>query len=253
GTISAEKIISAIKKNTILVSVIFVSNEIGSVLPVREIGLAIRYQISDIRYHIDAVQAAQFYNLNVEKLGCDLLTLSAHKIYGPKGIGALYVKKGSKLKNLLYGGSQEYGLRPGTQSTSGIIGFAKAVELLGSLEERQVAAEKIKKLRDKLLEFVQTLPNVEINGPTGESRVANNISFIVFGADQDALMTVLDLAGIAASTGSACTSGSVEPSHVIQSLRKIAKQKAATIRLSLGRKTTVSEINATIRILKRIV
>lgn len=253
GLISADQIISEIKANTVLVSTIFVSNEIGSVLPIREIGSWITDHGSRIIFHVDAVQAAKFYNCNVEKLGCDLLTLSSHKLYGPKGIGALYVKTGTKIENLMQGGAQEYGMRPGTQNTAGIIGFAKAIELLGSLEERQTTAEKIKKLRDKLLDFVKTLPNVEINGPVGDNRSPENLSIMVFDVDQDSLMTALDLAGIAASTGSACVSGSSQPSHVIEALGKVGSRQAATIRFTLGKNTTQKEIDYVIKTLASII
>ncbi|OGE87597.1 MAG: hypothetical protein A3J07_02670 [Candidatus Doudnabacteria bacterium RIFCSPLOWO2_02_FULL_49_13] len=251
GKIRPDQILKAVKKNTELVSVIFVSNEIGTILPIREIGQSIK-GLKPI-FHVDAVQAAQFYNCNVEKLGCDLLTLSAHKIYGPKGIGALYIKSGLKLANLTFGGSQEYGKRPGTQNTAGIMGFAKAIELLGPLENRQDQARKISTLRDLLIDNALRIKNVELNGPTGEERAANNASLTVYGVDQDALMTALDLAGIAASTGSACVSGSSVPSHVIEALGKIGQADAATIRLTLGQNTKPSEIKSAVNILTKII
>ncbi len=246
GLISANKIINAIKPNTVLISVIFVSNEIGSILPIREIGgqlSTINSQLSTkIYFHTDAVAAQKFMNLNAEKLGVDLMTLSGHKVYGPKGIGALYIKSGIKLENLMFGGSQEYEKRPGTQNTAGIIGMAKAFELLGSLEDREKNSEKIKKFRDELINFFKTKKNVELNGPEGEARDPYNVSITIQNVDQDALITALDLAGLAISTGSACVSGSSQPSHVIQALGKIGKQPAATVRLTLGKNTTAQEI-----------
>ncbi len=253
GMIKSEQISQALKKNTVLVSVIFVSNEIGTILPVREIGSLIKNYGSRIAYHIDAVQAAQFYNCNVEKLDCDLLTLSAHKIYGPKGIGSLYINSLLKMSNLSFGGAQEYGRRPGTQNTAGIIGFARALELLGPLEERQKKSEHLSKLRDQFIENALKIKNVELNGPTGVNRAANNVSLSVGGVDQDALMTALDLAGIAASTGSACVSGSSEPSYVIEALGKLTRDKAATMRLTLGQGTTLTEIKSVITILPKII
>ena len=255
GLIQADDIIGAIKDNTVLVSCIFVSNEVGSILPVREIGQALlrlqptTYNLKPI-FHVDAVQAAKFYNCNVEKLNCDLLTLSAHKLYGPKGIGALFVKKGLKIANLTLGGSQEYGLRPGTQNTSGIIGMAKAIELLGSLDDRSEAAQNITKLRDQLISSVK---NGILNGPTGEARTCDNTSFTFFGLDQDTLITALDLEGIAASTGSACVSGSSKPSHVLEALGRTTGQTAATARLSLGKLTTMAEILRAVKTLNNIV
>jgi cysteine desulfurase len=258
GIISAAQVIEALKKNTVLVSIIFASNEIGSVLPIREIGKALSelppttYNLRPL-FHVDAVQAAKFYNLNVEKLNCDLLTLSAHKIGGPKGIGALFVKTGVKLNKLMEGGSQEYGRRPGTQNTTGIIGFARAVELLGSLETRQKNSEKISKLRDKLIKEISKIAGVELNGPVGEDRIADNVNFTIRDVDQDALMTTLDLKGIAASTGSACVSGSSTPSHVIESLGKVKKGLAATVRFTLGSDTKSADIDFVIKTLKQIV
>ncbi len=250
GMIKASQILDAVKNNTVLVSVIFVSNEIGSVLPVREIGNALP---ENIVFHIDAVQAAKFYNLNVEKLGCDLLTLSAHKLYGPKGVGALYIKSGLKMRNLMFGGSQEYGKRPGTQNTAGIIGMAAAIELLGPLEQREKLASKISKLRDQLVQDILTIPKVSLNGPAGELRTADNVSVTVAGVDQDALMTALDLAGISASTGSACVSGSSTPSHVIRALGKVGGGQSATIRFTLGKDTTVKDIASATKSLKDII
>ena len=258
GLIDAQEIINAIKDNTVLVSVIFVSNEIGTILPIREIGQTLKelkpktYNLKSV-YHIDAVQAAKFYNCNVEKLGCDLLTLSAHKLYGPKGIGSLYIKSGLKMQNLMIGGSQEYGRRPGTQNTSGIVGFAKAVELLGSLENRQKRSEKIFVLRDLLIKGLSKIQKAELNGPVGETRVADNVSFTFHNVDQDALMTALDLAGIAASTGSACVSGSSEPSHVIQALGKVNTGQASTIRFTLGSSTSAMDIKSVIKIVSKII
>jgi cysteine desulfurase len=258
GRINASDVFEALKDNTVLVSVIFVSNEIGSILPVREIGRALKelkpitYNLKPI-FHVDAVQAAKFLNCNVEKINCDLLTLSAHKLYGPKGIAALFIKSGVKLKNLMYGGSQEYGKRPGTQNTTAIIGMAKVIELLGTLEDRQTSAEKISNLRDKLIAGISKIKNASLNGPIGEDRVADNVSLTFSDTDQDALMTALDMAGIAASTGSACVSGSSEPSHVIQALGKVKIGKAATVRFTLGRETTESDINDTLKSLITII
>jgi cysteine desulfurase len=258
GIINADDIIRAITDNTILISVIFVSNEIGSILPIREIRKLLAdinaKQKHQIYFHTDAVQAAKYFNLNVEKLGVDLMTLSAHKINGPKGIGALYIKSGTYLDNLMTGGSQEYDKRPGTQNTVGIIGFAEAIKLLGSLEDRQSEATKLTILRDELIGSIKDLANVSLNGPTGSVRAPDNVNFSVLGADSDLMLSKLDLAGIAASTGSACVSGSSEPSHVIQALGKISKdQSAATVRLTLGKQNTKSEIESAIKTIRSII
>jgi cysteine desulfurase len=255
GLISAENILSAIKPSTVLISVIFVSNEIGSILPVREIGHALKtgHHPSRPVFHIDAVQAAKFFNLNVEKLDCDLLTLSAHKLYGPKGVGALFVKTGLKMANLSIGGSQEYGKRPGTQNTVGIIGFAKALELLGPLEEKEALSQKISILRDQLIDNVLAIKDVELNGPRTLNRVADNASFTIYNVDQDALLTALDLEDLSASTGSACVSGSSEPSYVIEALGKLAGTQAATLRLTLGSNTTAAEISRASKIITKVI
>jgi cysteine desulfurase len=254
GIIPAEDVIKAVKDNTVLVSVIFVSNEIGSVLPVREIGKLLAEinarQKYKIVFHTDAVQALKYYNCHVEKLGVDLMTISAHKINGPKGIGALYVKTGTKIENLLHGGSQEYSLRPGTQNTSGIIGFAEAVKLLGDFENKQKSAEKIRTFSDSLLAAVKKMENFEINGPVGEDRTPDNINFTIKGMDQEMVIAKLDLAGFAISTGSACVSGSTEPSHVILSLNNNYEEPAATVRVTLGNQNTADEVNQLINILQ---
>ncbi|OGE81120.1 MAG: hypothetical protein A3H72_00880 [Candidatus Doudnabacteria bacterium RIFCSPLOWO2_02_FULL_48_8] len=259
GLISADQVIKEIKNNTVLISVIFVSNEIGSVLPIREIGKqlsSINSHLSTNRkvfFHVDAVQAAKFYNLNVEKLGCDLMTITAHKLYGPKGVGALYMRTGLKIDNLMSGGAQEYAMRPGTQNTAGIIGFAKAVKLLGGLEEREALGKKIGELRNQLRNSIESIPGVEMNGPMGDCRSPDNLSVTVRDIDQDSLITALDLAGIAASTGSACVSGSSEPSHVIQALGKITDSQSATVRFTLGKFTTEKEIKQILKIFPEIV
>ncbi|HTL39603.1 MAG TPA: cysteine desulfurase family protein, partial [Methylomirabilota bacterium] len=198
GLIDPKEVIRAITESTVLISTIFVSNEIGSILPVREIGKLLSEvnmrQKMRIMYHIDAVQATKYLNCNVDKLHCDLLTISAHKIYGPKGIGTLFIKSGTKIANLMFGGAQEYGLRPGTQNTAGIIGMVRALELLGTLEDRQKVGNKISKLRDELIRSMQKIPNAILNGPIGEDRVADNVNFTIFDIDQDVFMASLDLA-----------------------------------------------------------
>jgi cysteine desulfurase len=256
GVIKAEQVIKEIKDNTVLASMIFVSNEIGSVLPIREVGKYLaeynKQSYKKIIFHTDAVQAVKFYNCNVEKLGTDLLTFSAHKINGPKGIGGLYIKTGTHLSNLMFGGSQEYDRRPGTQNSSGIVGMAYAYKLLGSLEDRLKLGEKIRKFTDKIKKELKS-KHVDFNTPDNSALSAPDIlNFSIKDCDQDTLIAKLDLAGIAASTGSACVSGSSEPSHVIKSLGKLTKGESATLRLSLGSKTSISEINFAIKTIKSI-
>lgn len=256
GIIKAEAVIKAIQDNTVLVSMIFVSNEIGTVLPVREVGKLLadhnRKQSHKIHLHVDAVQAFKYYNCHVDKLNVDLLTLSAHKINGPKGVGALYVRTGVKLANLMHGGSQEYGKRPGTQNTVGIIGFAEAVKLAGDFDKRTKAGLKLRKLSEELIKTVKKMKDVELNGPTGADRAPDNINFTIIGMDQDTVIAKFDLAGFAVSTGSACVSGSSEPSHVIESLKMKYKEPAATVRVSLGKQNTAAEIKSFIKTLEKI-
>ncbi len=257
GMVSADDVVAAIKDTTVLVSVIFVSNEIGSVLPIRQIGRAIAdinlRQRHPIYFHTDAVQALKYYNCHVEKLGVDLMTLSAHKINGPKGIGALYIKNRTKIDGLINGGSQEYGLRAGTQNSSGIIGFAQSIKLLGDFERRQKDGEKIRKLSNELISALKKLKNVEINGPLGEDRAPDIINFTVKGTDQETAIAKFDLAGFAVSTGSACVSGSADPSHVILALNKGYKDPSATVRVTLGKSNREAEVAKLIKFIESLV
>jgi len=257
GIINPEEVIAAIRHETVLISVIFVSNEIGTIVPVRAIGKLLA-EINDkqkhkIIFHTDAAQAIKYENCNVEKINCDLLTFSGHKIYGPKGIGVLYVKTGTKINSLFYGGQQEYKLRPGTQNTPGIIGFAKAIELMGSLDKRLDSAKKITTLRDQLISGLTKIPNIVLNGPGGKEGTSDLVSITIYGIDQESLLASLDLAGISVSTGSACISGAVEPSHVIVALGRINNRRAASVRFTLGAKTTAEEIKYTINTFTTIV
>ena len=256
GCIDPKQIIGEITEHTVLVSCIFVSNEIGSVLPIREIGKILSEVNSrrtlKVLFHTDAVQAVKFYNCNVEKLNVDLLTFSAHKINGPKGIGGLYIKAGTKINNLMVGGSQEYDKRPGTQNTAGIIGMADSFKFLGPLEARQKNGKKISKLKNILCAKLLDLNGIELNGTLKENLTCPDIlSISVSNTDQETLITSLDLAGISASTGSACVSGSTEPSHVIRALGKNQNLKS-TVRFSLSSKNTTSEINTLIKIISSI-
>jgi cysteine desulfurase len=180
------------------------------------------------------------------------MTLSAHKINGPKGIGCLYVRSKTKMHSMLSGGSQEYDLRPGTQNTAGIIGFAEAVKLLGDFEARDTAGRELRKITSTAIEQISKMKNFEINGPLGENRAPDNINFTIKGMDQEMAIAKLDLEGFAVSTGSACVSGSTNPSHVILSLKKNYNDPSATVRVTLGRENTDEEINSLITFLKTI-
>lgn len=253
GFVSLEELKNSIQENTLLVSIIYANNEIGTIQPIDKIGKAIK-EINSSRkrkvyFHTDAVQAVNYLNCNVEELGVDLLTLSGHKIYGPKGVGALYVNSGTRLKPLLSGGGQENGIRPGTHNTPAIVGLGKAIENVGKEKEIQ----HIQKLRDQLIEgILENIPNAKLNGPR-ENRLPNNANISISGAEGESLIMSLDQKGIAASTGSACSSKNLEPSHVLIALGLSPKQAHGSIRFSLGKYTTQQEIEKVIEVLPQIV
>lgn len=251
GLIGAESVKKAIKKNTLLVSIMYVNNEIGTVQPIRAIGQMIekenKTRDSRIFFHSDAVQATEYFEMNVDYLHVDLLSISAHKIYGPKGVGLLYVRSGTPIKHQIVGGGQEYKKRAGTENVPGIIGFAKAIELIDRSKN-----ERLKKLRDRLIDGLLKIPNSRLNGSQEERSPANvNISFL--NAEGESILLNLDMEGIAASTGSACTSGSLEPSHVLSAMGLPPEECHGSIRFTLGRQTAAEEIDKVILVMKNIV
>lgn len=251
GIIETNDIEAAIKENTILVSIMYANNEVGTVQPIRSIGQMLekknKGRKNRIYFHTDAVQAAEYFDMNVDTLHIDLLTMSAHKIYGPKGVGLLYVRTGVPIKHQIIGGGQEYKKRAGTENVAGIVGFAKAVSLIGKDKNDQ-----IKKLRDKLIDGLLEIPDSFLNGSREHRSSANaNISFI--NAEGEAILLNLDMEGIAASTGSACTSGSLAPSHVLISMSLKPEECHGSIRFTLGRNTTEEEINKVIEVMPSII
>jgi cysteine desulfurase len=251
GLIGAESVKKAIKKNTLLVSIMYVNNEIGTAQPVRAIGQMIekenKTRQSRIFFHSDAVQAAEYFEMNVDYLHVDLLSISAHKIYGPKGVGLLYVRSGTPIKHQIVGGGQEHKKRAGTENVPGIIGFAKAIELIDRSKN-----ERLKKLRDRLIDGLLKIPNSRLNGSQEERSPANvNISFL--NAEGESILLNLDMEGIAASTGSACTSGSLEPSHVLSAMGLPPEECHGSVRFTLGRQTAAEEIDKVILVMKNIV
>jgi len=255
GLINLSDIKKAIKKNTVLVSIMYANNEIGSIQPIgqisRLIGQAEHSIGHKIYFHTDAVQAFNYLNCDVKKLGVDLLTLSGHKIYGPKGIGALYVRQNTPLEPVIFGGGQEQGLRPGTENTASIIGFAEAVQI--AAQEREKEAKKIKPLRDKLIKgLLQKIPGAKLNGPQ-ESRLPNNVNISIPGIEGESMLISLDQEGIAASTGSACSSRSLRPSHVLLAIGLTPKQAHGSLRFSLGKYTTRQDIEKVLAVLPKIV
>jgi len=256
GIIKLEDVKKAIKKNTRLISIMYVNNEIGTVQPISEIGKIIKNHNSQIStpssqilFHTDATQAVNYFNCNVENLGVDLLSFSGHKIYGPKGIGALYVKKGTPIKKIQDGGDQEFGMRAGTHNVPGIVGLGKAIELISKNND----AQKIKKLRDYSIDrILKEIPDSYLNG-SKEKRSPNNINFRFDNVEGESLVISLDIEGIASSTGSACSSGTLEPSHVLLALGLKPEQCHGSLRLSLGKDTTKEEIDYTIDKIKEAV
>jgi cysteine desulfurase len=204
----------AIREDTILVSIMLANNEIGTIQPIKEISKITKGK--GIILHTDAVQAAGSMHLDVDDLGVDLMTISAHKFYGPKGVGALYVRKGARPKPLFFGGSQEKKVRPGTESVANIVGMAKAFEL--AVSEMDETNQRIKRLRDKLIKGVEdNISEVVLNGHR-EKRLPNNANISFLYIEGESLILSLDAKGVAVSSGSACTSGSLDPSHVLMSM-----------------------------------
>lgn len=255
GIIKLEDLEEKIKENTILVSVMYVNNEIGTIQPIKEIGEFLRKENSNrknrIIFHTDAVQGINYFDCDVEKLGVDLLSFSGHKIYGPKGSGVLYIKKGTPIKPIQFGGGQEYKIRPGTHNAPAIIGLGKAIELVSN--EKLQTKTNIEKLRDYLIEkMLKEVPNSYLNG-SKEKRSPNNANFRFDNVEGEGLILSLDMEGIAASTGSACSSGSLEPSHVLLALGLKHEQAHGSLRITLGKETTQEEIDVLIEKTKEIV
>lgn len=239
GIIDPGDVRKAIRPDTVLISVMAANNEIGTVEPIEGIGEIARE--TGIAFHTDAVQAAGAVPLDVRAVGCDLLSVSAHKLYGPKGTGALYIRKGTRVENLIFGGAQERGLRAGTENTPGIAGFGKAVEI--AVRDMAANAERNKALRNRMIRGVlESIPGASVNGSM-ENRLDNNCHFSFTGIDGEALLLRLDLAGIAASGGSACTSGSRGPSHVLQAIGLDDERISGSIRFTVGRGTTEEDID----------
>jgi len=252
GVVKFEDIEKEIKDNTVLISVMYVNNEIGTIQPIEKIGRLVLEKNKDrekrIYFHTDAVQAALWCEMDVKKLGVDLLSLSGHKIYGPKGIGALFVKQGTIIKPIQHGGHQEFGLRPGTLNTPLIVGMATAIGLIKKWD-----LLKVEKLRNYMLQKVQSkFDGVSLNGSLGK-RVKNNLNLSIKGVEGEALLLGLDMEGIAVSTGSACSSGSLEPSHVLVSIGLSHEAAHGSLRITLGKDNNKEEVMHFLKILELLV
>ena len=249
GLVSAADIKKAITDKTILISVMHANNEIGTIEPVAEIGKIAREK--GIYFHIDAVQTVGHIPVDVNELNADLLSLSAHKFYGPKGVGALYIRKGTRIEPLLHGGDQEKNRRASTHNTPGIVGLGKAIELCR--EKMKAEADFQARLRDKLIkEIPKNIPEVILNGHP-EKRLPNNVNFSIKYIEGESIMLSLDMMGIAVSTGSACTSSSLEPSHVLLATGLSAEVAHGSIRITMGRWTKEEEIDTLIVSLSKVV
>ncbi len=250
GIVDIADILAVIDEKTILVSVMLANNEIGTIQPVADIVTAVKEKNATVLVHTDACQATGELSLSVKDLGVDLLTLNASKIYGPKGVGALYVRSGVSLQPLQFGGDQEQRLRPGTENTPGIVGFAKAVQLA---VDRRSEIKNIRILRNRLIDgLLQKIPDANINGDR-EVRLANNANIFIPEIDGEVLLLHLDAAGIEVSLGSACAAGSLDPSHVLLAIGLNKENARRSLRFTLGRSTTEEDIDQTIEILDTIV
>lgn len=249
GLVDPEEIKKAVRDDTVLVSVMFANNEMGAIQPIGEIGSFCRKE--GILFHTDAVQAAGTIKINVKELNIDMLSLSAHKFHGPKGMGLLYLRNGVKIEKLIAGGHQERGNRAGTTNTPGIVGMAKALEI--AVRDMEKNNEHMRKLRDYFIDRVEKeIPYCHLNGGR-EHRLVNNANFSFDYIEGESILMVLDLNGIAVSSGSACSSGSLEPSHVILATGASMEQAHSSIRFSLGKETSKEEIDYTIETLKAAV
>lgn len=247
GTVDPAAVESAIRDHTALVSVMYANNEVGTVQPVAEIGAICRAR--KVLFHVDAIQAAGYLALDVDALGADLLSLSAHKVNGPKGVGALFVRQGTPLLTQLSGGSQERQRRAGTENVAGIVGFARALEL--AQQERLTEAARLTQLRDRLIAELTALPGVQLTGHPTE-RLPNNASFVVDGLEGGDLVAALDLEGIAASTGSACTTGAADPSHVLLAMGIQPAAANGSLRLTLGHGSSEEDVRLTVEAMGRV-
>lgn len=249
GMIKLEELENAITDKTILISIIFANNEIGTIQPIKEIGEIAKKH--NVLFHTDAVQAIGHVKIDVNELNIDLLSLSAHKFYGPKGIGVLYIKQGVKLDSLISGGGQERNKRAGTENVPSIVGLGKAIEL--AYENIEEHNEKLFELRERLINKIEaTIPYVKLNGHRTE-RLPGNVNFCFEFIEGESLLLSLDLVGIAGSSGSACTSGTLDPSHVLLAIGLPHEIAHGSLRLSLGDFNTVEEIDYVVKELAEIV
>ncbi|PYU82478.1 MAG: cysteine desulfurase NifS [Acidobacteria bacterium] len=239
GQMELEELRRAIRQETVLITIMHANNELGTVQPLEEIGRIAK--AADVCFHTDAVQSAGKIPIDVNALQVDLLSISGHKLYAPKGIGALYVRGGTRLRQLLYGGHHQRGFRPGTENVAGIVGLGKAAEI--ARKSLADDAQRISALRDNLQQrLLQRVPQSRVNGGAAP-RTPNTTNLVFPGVEGEALLIALDLKGLACSTGAACSSGAVEPSHVLTAIGLPPEEARASLRFSLGRHTTSTDID----------
>lgn len=238
GLIDPEQVKRALRPDTILVSIMHANNEVGTIQPISEVGALLKD--TQVLFHTDAVQTAGVLDINVDELNVDLLTISAHKFYGPKGVGVLYVRRGTSITPLIHGGGHERRRRAGTENIAGIVGLAKALEI--SYDERDTENTRLQALRDKLIEGLTAIPHSRLNG-SQTKRLPNNVNMCFEFIEGESLLLNLDMKGVAASSGSACTSGSLDPSHVLLAMGLSHEIAHGSLRLTLGRDTTEADID----------
>lgn len=249
ATIDLEELKKAIRDDTILISMMHVNNEVGTILPIKEVGQIAKEK--GIIFHVDAVQSFGKLPIDVNEMNIDLLSASGHKIYAPKGIGCLYLRKGIKIAPLFFGGAQERKRRPGTENVPGIVGFGLAAELAG--QEMETESLRLTKLRDKLIEgILENIPEVKLNGHRN-NRLPGHVNVSIRFIEGESLLLMLDMKGIGASSGSACTSGSLDPSHVLLAMGICHEIAHGSLRLTLGRYTTEEDIDYVLEVLPEIV
>ncbi|MCY6372311.1 cysteine desulfurase NifS [Clostridium ganghwense] len=250
GLIDIKQLQEAITDKTILVSVMFANNEIGAIQPIKEIGEICREK--KILFHTDAVQAVGHVPIDVKDMHIDLLSMAAHKFYGPKGVGALYIRRGVKIENLIHGGGQERSKRASTENVPGIVGIGKSIEL--AIKNMNEENKKLEGFRDKLIkELMVRIPHTKLNGPTGDKRLPGNVNMSFIGIEGETLLLDLDDKGIYASTGSACASGDLSASHVLLAIGLSHGVAHGSLRLSLGEGTTEEEVDYVIEVLPEII
>lgn len=261
GVVDAQKVAAAVRPDTVIVTVMYANNEVGTIQPIQEIAQSVKAKNSDTLIHTDACQAAGVLTLNTVELGVDLLTINGSKIYGPKGVGALYVRRGVELQPIIFGGGQEKEIRPGTENVPAIVGFGKAVELAearrisehADVEKGVNSNADIAVLRDKLEKgILTTVEGTRVNGDI-EKRLPNNTNILFNGVDGDTLLLSLDQVGIYASLGSACAAGSVDPSHVLLAMGLSNQDAKRSVRFSLGKNTTEQEIDEALERIPQII